>query len=109
MGVPSARVGERVDWRHVEIDAVREVAWIEERAVELHRQELIVLEILLQERGRVVGRAELARRAGLRSMSPRQCDKVLFRLRQALGAESIRSVRGRGWMLDGPMRTAGLE
>jgi DNA-binding winged helix-turn-helix (wHTH) protein len=62
--------------------------------------ELAVLQVFLDSHHRVVSRAEINRRAGLAGMSERRCDSILVSLRRVLGAESIRTVRGRGWMLE---------
>ena len=62
--------------------------------------ELAVLQVFLECRGRVVSRAEIARRAGLTGMNQRRCDSLLVAIRRVLGAEAIRTVRGRGWMLE---------
>jgi DNA-binding response OmpR family regulator len=59
-----------------------------------------VLRVLVEAAGRVTSRAELARRAGLTEQSERRCDAILVVLRRALGADSIRTVRSRGWMLE---------
>src|SRR5262245_3630703 len=62
--------------------------------------ERMVLEALLDAGGRVLGRVELARRAGLRKHSPRRVDSVLVALRRRLGPDAIVTVRRRGWRLD---------
>lgn len=66
----------------------------------LGRQELAVLQVFLECRGRVVSRAEIARRAGLTGLNQRRCDSLLVDIRRVLGADAIRTVRGRGWMLE---------
>lgn len=66
----------------------------------LSGQEMAVLQVFLDCQGRVIGRAELARRAGLTSANSRRCDSILVAVRRALGPESLRTVRSRGWMLE---------
>ncbi len=58
-----------------------------------------MLNVLFTHQGRVLGRRELARQAGLGELSERRCDSVLVGIRRALGPEAIRTVRSRGWML----------
>jgi DNA-binding winged helix-turn-helix (wHTH) protein len=65
----------------------------------LGEQEQSVLGVLLVNRGRVISRRELARRAGLANLSERRCDSLLVAIRRALGPESVVTVRSRGWML----------
>jgi len=66
----------------------------------LGTQELAVLDVLVEARGRVVSRAELRRRAGMVGASDRRCDVVLVGLRRALGPGVVTNVRGRGWRLE---------
>ena len=68
-------------------------------AAPLTTQESAVLQVFLDCQGRVVSRAELARRAGLNGLNSRRCDSLLVAIRRVLGPESIRTVRSRGWML----------
>jgi hypothetical protein len=65
----------------------------------LGRQERAVLSVLADNAGRVVSRRELARQVGLADLSARRCDSLLVGVRRAIGAESIRTVRSRGWIL----------
>jgi DNA-binding winged helix-turn-helix (wHTH) protein len=65
----------------------------------LGEQEQSVLSVLLDNRGRVISRRELARRAGLANLSERRCDSLLVAIRRALGPNSVVTVRSRGWML----------
>ena len=67
----------------------------------LGEQEQTVLNVLLVNRGRVISRRELARRAGLAGLSERRCDSLLVAIRRALGPDSVVTVRSRGWMLSG--------
>ncbi len=70
------------------------------RILPLGPQEVAVLATLADAGGRVVSRSELARRSGLRHASPRRADSLLVTLRRALGGGALRTVRGRGWVLD---------
>jgi DNA-binding winged helix-turn-helix (wHTH) protein len=65
----------------------------------LGTQERAVLAALLANRGRVVNRHELARLAGIANCTERRIDSLLVGVRRALGADSIVTVRRRGWML----------
>jgi DNA-binding winged helix-turn-helix (wHTH) protein len=65
----------------------------------LGEQEQSVLGVLLANRGRVISRRDLARRAGLANLSERRCDSLLVSIRRALGPNSVITVRSRGWML----------
>lgn len=62
-------------------------------------QERALLSALVECQGRVVGRRELARRAGLADLNERRCDSLLVSIRKCLGPDSVRTVRSRGWML----------
>ena len=55
--------------------------------------------VLMDDAGRVLSRAEIARRAGIADLSPRRCDSLIVGIRRNLGAERVRTVRRRGWML----------
>lgn len=55
--------------------------------------------VLMDDAGRVLSRAEIARRAGIADLSPRRCDSLIVGIRRSLGAERVRTVRRRGWML----------
>jgi DNA-binding response OmpR family regulator len=63
-------------------------------------QESAVLRALIACSGRVVCRRELSRLAGIADLNERRCDSLLVSIRKALGPESIRTVRGRGWMIN---------
>lgn len=81
------------------VDKARSIAGWGDRRLDLSPQEVAMLAALLDARGRVVARSELARRAGLSESSSRRCDGVLVGLRRALGEEAVCNVRGRGWRL----------
>ncbi|MDQ1479248.1 MAG: Transcriptional regulatory protein terminal [Actinomycetota bacterium] len=65
-------------------------------------REEAVYDALRSRTGRIVSRQELVSLAKLGELSPRRVDSVLVGLRDALGSESIITVRGRGWRLRGP-------
>ena len=81
------------------LDIERRRVCFGDRVLPLSPAEFNVLQALVEARGRVVPRAELARLAGLAAASPRRCDGLLVGIRRALGGEVVRNVRGRGWML----------
>ena len=58
-----------------------------------------VLQVLLGQHGRIIGRDTIQRIAGLDSVSTRRVDASIVVLRRILGAEAITTVRRRGWML----------
>lgn len=68
----------------------------------LTESERAVLAALQMAQGRVIGRAELAARAGLGDLSARRVDSILVGLRRSLGEGSIVTVRARGWRLASP-------
>ncbi len=82
------------------VDRERGIAGYGDRQLPLTPQEVAVLATLADARGRVVSRSELVRLSGLRHASPRRADSLLVTLRRALGGSALRTVRGRGWMLD---------
>ena len=55
--------------------------------------------VLAANAGRVMSRQELARRAGLSALSTRRCDSLIVGIRRRVGADRVRTVRRRGWML----------
>ena len=69
-------------------------------ATPLPPQESAVLRALIICSGRVVSRRELSRLAGIADLNERRCDSLLVSIRKALGPDSIRTVRGRGWMIN---------
>jgi DNA-binding winged helix-turn-helix (wHTH) protein len=62
--------------------------------------ELAVLKSLIDAGGKVIGRREIARQAGLTDQSERRCDAVMVTLRRVLGEGSIVTVRRRGWRIE---------
>ena len=73
---------------------------------ELPAREAAVLAVLQDAGGRVVARDVLARAAGLGGLSARRVDGVLVRLRRELPVGALVTVRGRGWALVKPDRSA---
>lgn len=69
------------------------------RLSELTPQEQLVYQVLRDHQGRVIGRRELARRAGLSDLGVRRCDAIIVGIRRVVGAERVVTVRRRGWML----------
>jgi DNA-binding winged helix-turn-helix (wHTH) protein len=65
----------------------------------LTQREVVLLQTLLANQGRVVARTELARAVGLRQQA-RRVDVHLVNVRRALD-DSLINVRGRGWMVHG--------
>lgn len=58
-----------------------------------------MFEVLAANAGRVVSRAELARRAGIADLNDRRCDSLIVGIRRRLGPDRVRTVRRRGWIL----------
>jgi DNA-binding winged helix-turn-helix (wHTH) protein len=63
----------------------------------LTQREVVLLQTLLANKGRVVARTELARAVGLRQQA-RRVDVHLVNVRRAL-EDSLVNVRGRGWLV----------
>lgn len=82
------------------VDRQRGKAGFGSQQLALTPQEVAVLATLADAQGRVVSRIELARRSGLWNASPRRADSLLVTVRRALGGSAVRTVRGRGWVLD---------
>ena len=61
--------------------------------------DLRLLQILVENAGRVCSRDTLIRKAGLDSSTKRCADVSVVVLRRALGKDSIQTVRQRGWLL----------
>lgn len=58
-----------------------------------------ILDALLQQEGRVTSRDTLMRLAAVDSLTNRRVDVSIVMLRKVLGADSVLTVRQRGWML----------
>lgn len=71
--------------------------------------DLAVLRVLVENQHRVLGRSSIERIAGMEGSGSRRCDTSIVVLRRALGADSIRTVRRRGWILTESGRAAGLD
>lgn len=65
----------------------------------LSEHERAVYQVLATEAGRVLGRGEIARRAGIANLSTRRCDSLIVGIRRVVGAQRVVTVRRRGWML----------
>lgn len=72
----------------------------------LRPNERAVLDVLVSANGRVVSRERLTLRAGLQDVSVRRADSIIVELRRVLGQHAIRTVRGRGWCLNGDVALA---
>jgi DNA-binding response OmpR family regulator len=70
-----------------------------ELSSELSSQEQAIIDALRSGHGRVLGRIELARAAGIAPSQGRRVDVLLVGVRRALGPDSIVNVRNRGWRL----------
>ena len=68
--------------------------------IHLTPQEQAVYAVLSDHAGRVLSRTEIARRAGIADLSDRRCDSLIVGIRRRVGADHVRTVRRRGWMLD---------
>lgn len=66
---------------------------------DLTPQERAVYDVLEANRGRVLSRAELSRRAGIADLSDRRCDSLIVGIRRTVGPDLVVTVRRRGWML----------
>jgi DNA-binding response OmpR family regulator len=62
--------------------------------------EIQILRLLMESPGKIVGRDFLARQTGVDSTSARRVDASLVAIRRWLGADSLVTVRSRGWMLN---------
>lgn len=60
-----------------------------------------LLAVLVANRHRVVSRRELATELDLRW--ERSVDVLVMKIRRVLGKDAVRTVRGRGWIIDGSL------
>jgi DNA-binding response OmpR family regulator len=58
-----------------------------------------VYTVLERHAGTVVSRQEIAVEAGIADLNARRCDSLIVGIRRRIGADRIRTVRRRGWML----------
>jgi len=79
---------------------------VDDRPVDVPDRERVVLTALLARRGAVVSRATFLRALGGEETSGRALEATVARLRRRLGpaGEAIRTVRGRGYLLDAERR-----
>ena len=75
----------------------------------LSETDLSILRVLAGSKGRVVSRESILRLAGLDNVSARRADASLVVLRKVLGADSVITVRRRGWMLSEEVHKAAVE
>ena len=76
---------------------------------DLSETDLSILRVLADSQGRVVSRESILRLAGLDNVSARRADASVVVLRRVLGAESIITVRRRGWMLSEEAHKAAVK
>jgi DNA-binding response OmpR family regulator len=76
---------------------------------DLSETDLSILRVLTDSQGRVVSRESILRLAGLDNVSARRADASVVVLRRVLGAESIITVRRRGWMLSDEAHKAAVQ
>ena len=80
----------------VDVDAYR--ATFEGRDLELSSSQIVLLALLIKNQHRVTSRGDLADVLGLRAA--RSVDVLLSGLRQKIGRDFVRNIRGRGWIID---------
>ena len=101
-----AEFGDRVALGDLVVDRSRQAAWRGGTRVDLTARECAILELLMQERGRIVPRDHIVERAWPEGVDHRSnvLEVLIRRLREKIdrpfGAESIQTVRGVGYRLD---------
>jgi DNA-binding response OmpR family regulator len=73
------------------------MAHFDGRDLQLSGTEIEILSFLIENQGRVSSRSELAEAVDRREST---VDILITRLRQKVGRNFIRNVRGRGWIID---------
>ena len=73
------------------------MAYIDGRQLDLTGTEIEILSFLIENQDRVSSRTELAEVVNRREST---VDIIITRLRQKVGCNFIRNVRGRGWIVD---------
>jgi DNA-binding response OmpR family regulator len=81
----------------LEVDASAYTASFAGREVILSATEIEILSSLIANSSKVCSRKELAETVGRQE---RTIDVVISRLRQKIGSDFVRNVRGRGWILN---------
>ncbi len=87
------------------VDAVGNRITFGSQTMQLSHAACRLLAVLVANRHRVVSRGELAKLLDLRW--ERSVDVLVMKIRRTLGEDSVRTVRGRGWIIDG--RAFGAE
>ena len=88
----------------ITLDPATHVARCAEREHTLSAREFALLRALLLRPGAILSRAELEQRiyAGGEEVESNAVDFLIHALRRKLGADTIRNVRGAGWMVERP-------
>jgi two-component system OmpR family response regulator len=84
--------------------AIREASYLGEKAI-LSAREFALLQALLMRPGAILSRRELERHiyGWSEEIESNAVEFLIHAVRKKLGAESIRNVRGIGWMVDRPI------
>lgn len=91
MSTPALSLG------RLEVDPDAYTASFDGQVLDLSGTEVEILSFLIANQGRVTSRAELAK---LVRRQQSTVDILITRLRQKVGRNFIRNVRGRGWIVD---------
>lgn len=82
----------------LDVDVAAYAARLHGIPLDLSSSQVELLALLIRNRDRVLGREEIATTIGLRHA--RSVDVLLTMIRRSLGVNFVRTVRGRGWILD---------